>query len=146
MLKTRIGRWFLLVVAGVATLIVTNPSFRFLPNGAGDPSRGHRPPVSAHDGETITMTVVWSAKYKPSSIAWAIGRAVQQVDMSRIPDVPPSFSQTLTYNPGERYEIWATVRYPGICSIAIDGTVMDHDQVPKGANEERGVHCWVDPV
>lgn len=120
--------------------------FRTSPESAQSANNPHRPPVSAHNRETITLRVDGSAKYKPSEIHWAIGHAIQRVDMSIVPWKPPKFEQVLTYDPTQRYEIWSSIRYPGTCSISIEGMPIDSDKVAQGANEEVMVHCWVDPL
>lgn len=150
---TRVGRWFLLVVAALGIVVVTNPSFLPIGSGQPTPARDHRPPTAARDGDIITLTVTWAASKRPDVIGWAIGNAEQYVNMSLVPDVPPKFSQSLAYDHTKRYEIWAQGSRPLYCVIAIDGAAMDHDShvAPPPPRQAAGsvdgdVHCWVEPI
>jgi hypothetical protein len=147
LLKTRIGRYLLagLVILGIVTI---GP--KFLPQVTTDPNRTHRPPTSVHDGEVITLTVLYTTKTVPSEIHWAIGHAVQLVPVYLIPATPPTFSQSMTYDPSKRYEIWADGVRPLGCTIVIDKVPVDYDNIPqraRGSGAVAGnVHCWVNPL
>lgn len=146
LLRTKVGRYFLLAMVCALGLAVAYSDYIPGPAGVKHIPNNHRPPVSAHAGEIVTLKVTWSAKFKPSEIGWAVGTAQQDVPLHMVADVPPQFAQHLPYDPTQRYEIWATGRYPLACEISIDGTPMDNDQVPRGATDERETHCWIEPV
>lgn len=148
MLKTRFGRWMLLLGLLAIAGLWFDPNV--LPGGMGGPQTSpkwnHRPPVSAHAGEIVTLRVTWSGNHKPSAIGWAIGNAQNPVNMGAVPDIPTKFEQHMPYDPRVRYEIWAHGWHPTSCDVLIDGSVIDHDQLPADAPTIQETHCWIDPL
>jgi hypothetical protein len=152
LLKTRFGRYLLGAVAIWIAIIIMNTSIisTSAPRPTTRAQRSHRPPVSAHYGEIIRLTVNFSAATPPSQITWSINNAVHPVDMRQMPPNTPQFSQIFTYDPSSQYDINATGRYPLNCTIHIDTVPVDNDFLPpasRGGNVNIGdVHCWVYPV
>lgn len=147
LLKTRLGRYFLIAIAIGVALIIVNPDVLSPAAPRKSVGRSHRPPVSARAGDFIKLTLNFSAANKPKAITWAINGAIHPVDVSLLPPNNPQYQQVFPYDPTAQYEISATGQYPLNCIISIDALPVDNDALPpraRGREVNIGtVHCWV---
>lgn len=150
MLKTRFGRWTLLLILLIGGgYVVTHGGDGFnVPFTNGQSDRPHKVNNQRdHDGGSLRLLVTWRG-FKPDLIIIGVEGQPERLAGDQVPSQPPHVLRTYTYHPGLRYVIDAEQDNPIFegpldCEITLDGQHVDGDRLSHG---HGGVECYILPA